>query len=156
MLYHLFDWFKVKGIRFPGSALFQFITFRVLLAVILSLVISTVFGKKLIEVLKRKQIGESVRDLGLKGEQQKRGTPTMGGIIIILAILIPTLLLADLHKVYIRLMLLSTVWLGIIGFIDDYFKMRAKRIAKEKGIDYKKTNADGLAGSFKIFGQVML
>ncbi len=156
MLYHLFDWLTKNGIKFPGSGLFQFITFRVLLAVILSLVIATVFGKKIINFLKKKQIGESVRDLGLQGEKQKTGTPTMGGIIIILAILIPTLLLANLNKVYVRLMLLSTVWLGVIGFIDDYLKIKAKRIAKEKGIDYKKTDADGLAGWFKIFGQVML
>jgi phospho-N-acetylmuramoyl-pentapeptide-transferase len=156
MLYHLFDWLTKNGIKFPGSGLFQFITFRVLLAVILSLVIATVFGKKIINFLKKKQISESVRDLGLQGEKQKTGTPTMGGIIIILAILIPTLLLANLNKVYVRLMLLSTVWLGVIGFIDDYLKIKAKRIAKEKGIDYKKTDADGLAGWFKIFGQVML
>jgi phospho-N-acetylmuramoyl-pentapeptide-transferase len=156
MLYHLFDWLTKNGIKFPGSGLFQFITFRVLLAVILSLMIATVFGKKIINFLKKKQIGESVRDLGLQGEKQKTGTPTMGGIIIILAILIPTLLLANLNKVYVRLMLLSTVWLGVIGFIDDYLKIKAKRIAKEKGIDYKKTDADGLAGWFKIFGQVML
>lgn len=156
MLYHLFDWMTKHGMKFPGSGLFQFITFRILLAVILSLVIATVFGKKIINFLNRKQIGESVRDLGLDGEKQKKGTPTMGGIIIILAILIPTLLLANLDKVYVRLMILSTVWLGIIGFIDDYLKIKAKRIAKEKGINYKKTNADGLAGWFKIFGQVML
>ena len=156
MLYHLFNWLTKNGIKFPGSGLFQFITFRVLLAVIMSLVIATVFGKKIINYLKRKQVGESVRDLGLIGEKQKTGTPTMGGIILILAILVPTLLLANLEKVYVRLMLLSTVWLGVIGFIDDYLKIKAKRIAKEKGIDYKKTNADGLAGRFKIFGQVML
>jgi phospho-N-acetylmuramoyl-pentapeptide-transferase len=156
MLYHLFDWLTKNGIKFPGSGLFQFITFRVLFAVILSLAIATLFGKKIINFLKRKQIGESVRDLGLQGEKQKTGTPTMGGIIIILAILIPTLLLANLEKVYVRLMILSTLWLGIIGFIDDYLKIKAKRIAKEKGIDYHKTNADGLAGWFKIFGQVML
>src|SRR5450432_1895159 len=156
MLYHLFDWLKQTGVKVPGGALFQFITFRVLLAVILSLVITMLFGRKLINYLRTLQVGESVRELGLEGEQQKKGTPTMGGIIIILAILIPTLLLANLDKVYIRLMLLSTVWLGIIGFIDDYFKMKAKRIAKEKGIDYKKTDADGLAARFKIFGQVML
>ena len=119
MLYHLFDWFARHGIKFPGSGLFQFITFRVLLAVILSLIVTTVFGKKLINYLTKKQIGESVRDLGLEGEKEKKGTPTMGGIIIILAILIPTLLLANLDKVYIRLMILSTVWLGVIGFIDD-------------------------------------
>ncbi len=156
MLYHLFDWLTKNGIKFPGSGLFQFITFRVLLAVILSLAIATVFGKRIINYLKRKQIGESVRDLGLKGEKQKTGTPTMGGIIIILAILIPTLLLANLEKVYVRLMILSTLWLGVIGFIDDFLKIKAKHIAKEKGIDYHKTNADGLAGWFKVFGQVML
>src|SRR5665811_2317589 len=115
MLYHLFDWLTKNGIKFPGSGLFQFITFRVLLAVILSLMIATVFGKKIIIFLKKKQISESVRDLGLQGEKQKTGTPTMGGIIIILAILIPTLLLANLNKVYVRLMLLSTVWLGVIA-----------------------------------------
>jgi phospho-N-acetylmuramoyl-pentapeptide-transferase len=156
MLYHLFEWFTKNGIKFPGSGLLQFITFRVLLAVLLSLIITTVFGKRLINYLSKKQIGESVRDLGLQGEKEKKGTPTMGGIIILLAILIPTLLLANLTKVYISLMLLSTVWLGIIGFVDDYLKIKAKRIAKEKGIDFKKTDADGLAGRFKIFGQVML
>ncbi|MFT3979770.1 MAG: phospho-N-acetylmuramoyl-pentapeptide-transferase [Ferruginibacter sp.] len=156
MLYHLFDWLKSEDFRFPGAGLFSFISFRVLLAMILSLIITTVYGKKLIKFLQKKQLGETVRDLGLAGEQQKKGTPTMGGIIIILAIVIPTLLLANLDKVYIRLMLLCTVWLGAIGFIDDYLKLKAKRIAKEKGIDYKKTDADGLAGRFKIFGQVML
>jgi phospho-N-acetylmuramoyl-pentapeptide-transferase len=156
MLYHLFEWFTKNGIKFPGSGLLQFITFRVLLAVLLSLIITTVFGKRLINYLSKKQIGESVRDLGLEGEKEKKGTPTMGGIIILLAILIPTLLLANLTKVYITLMLLSTLWLGIIGFVDDYLKIKAKRIAKEKGIDFKKTDADGLAGKFKIFGQVML
>ena len=158
MLYHLFDWLTNHWAvsKFPGSGLFQFITFRVLMAMILSLVITTVFGKKLIKYLQRKQLGESVRELGLAGEKEKRGTPTMGGIIIILAILIPTLLLANLDKVYVRLMMLCTVWLGGIGFIDDYLKLRAKRIAKEKGIEYKKSDSDGLAGRFKIFGQVML
>ena len=156
MLYHLFEWLTKNGIKFPGSGLFQFISFRILLSVLLSLAIATLFGKQIINFLKRKQIGESVRDLGLQGEKQKTGTPTMGGIIIIVAILIPTLLLANLDKVYVRLMLLSTVWLGIIGFIDDYLKIKAKRIAKEKEIDYHKTNADGLAGWFKIFGQVIL
>ena len=156
MLYHLFEWLVKEDFRFPGAGLFQFISFRVLLAMILSLVITTVYGKKLIKFLQNKQLGETVRDLGLAGEQQKKGTPTMGGIILILAIIIPTLLLANLDKVYIRLMVLCTVWLGAIGFIDDYLKLKAKRIAKEKGIDYKKTDADGLAGRFKIFGQVML
>jgi phospho-N-acetylmuramoyl-pentapeptide-transferase len=158
MLYHLFDWLTQHWTtsRFPGSGLFQFITFRVMLAVILSLIITTVFGKKLITFLQAKQLGESVRDLGLAGEAQKKGTPTMGGIIIILAILIPTLLLANLDKVYIRLMMLCTVWLGVIGFIDDYLKIRSKRKAQEKGLAYKKSDSDGLAGRFKIFGQVML
>jgi phospho-N-acetylmuramoyl-pentapeptide-transferase len=156
MLYHLFDWFKDEGIRFPGSALFQFITFRILLAMLLSLVITTVYGKKLIRYLQKRQVGETVRDLGLAGEQTKKGTPTMGGIIIILAIIIPTLLLANLHKVYIRLMLVSTVWLGIIGFIDDYLKLKAKKIALQKGVQFKKGDKDGLAGWFKILGQVGL
>ena len=156
MLYHLFDWITKQGLRFPGSGLFQFITFRVMLALILSLVITTVFGKKLIRYLRNRQLGESVRDLGLEGENEKKGTPTMGGIIIILAIVIPTLLLANLDKVYIRLMLLCTVWLGGIGFIDDYLKIRSKRRALAKGIEYKKNDSDGLAGRFKIFGQVML
>jgi phospho-N-acetylmuramoyl-pentapeptide-transferase len=156
MLYHLFEWFKAEGIKFPGRELFSFITFRVLLAVILSLVITTVYGKKLIRFLQKKQIGESVRDLGLAGEQQKKGTPTMGGLIIILAILIPTLLLANLTKVYVRLMIFSTLWLGAIGFIDDYLKLRAKKLAQQQGVAYKKGDKDGLAGWFKIFGQVAL
>lgn len=156
MLYHLFDWLKSEGYRFIGSELYRFLSIRVMLAMILSLVITTVYGKKLIRYLQRKQLGESVRDLGLAGEQQKKGTPTMGGIIILLAILIPTILLANLDKVYIRLMILCTVWLGTIGFIDDYLKIRAKRIAQAKGIPYKKSDSDGLAGRFKIFGQVML
>jgi phospho-N-acetylmuramoyl-pentapeptide-transferase len=156
MLYQLFEWFAKNGIKFPGSGLVHFITFRVLVSVLLSLIITMIYGKKLIRILKKKQIGESVRELGLAGEQMKSGTPTMGGIIILLAIVIPTLLFADLHKVYVRLMLLCTVWLGIIGFVDDYLKIKAKRISKEKGIPYKKTNADGLAGKFKIFGQVIL
>ncbi|MBL7699516.1 MAG: phospho-N-acetylmuramoyl-pentapeptide-transferase [Chitinophagaceae bacterium] len=156
MLYHLFEWFGDQGIKFPGSSFMQFITSRVLLAVILSLVISALFGKKLIRYLQKKQVGESVRDLGLAGEQQKKGTPTMGGIIIILAILIPTLLLADLNKAYIRLMIFSTIWLGLIGFIDDYLKLRAKRIAKRQGISYKKGDKDGLAGWFKVLGQIVL
>jgi phospho-N-acetylmuramoyl-pentapeptide-transferase len=156
MLYSLFEWFRQNGIKIPGGALFQFITSRVLLAVVFSLIISMIFGKNLIRALVKKQIGETVRDLGLAGEQQKRGTPTMGGFIIILAILIPTFLLADLHKAYIRLMIFSTVWLGLIGFIDDYLKLRAKRIAKEQGVPYRKGDKDGLAGWFKILGQVVL
>jgi phospho-N-acetylmuramoyl-pentapeptide-transferase len=156
MLYHLIDWLKEMGVKIPGNALFQFITSRVLLAVILSLVISAVFGKQFINYLRKKQVGETVRDLGLAGEQQKKGTPTMGGFIIILAILVPTLLLADLTKAYIRLMLFATVWLGMIGFIDDYLKLRAKKLAQQQGIAYKKGDKDGLAGWFKILGQVVL
>jgi phospho-N-acetylmuramoyl-pentapeptide-transferase len=156
MLKHLFDWLNANGVDFPGDNLFQFITSRIMLAMVLSLVISTIFGKKIILYLQSKQIGESVRDLGLAGEQQKKGTPTMGGIIIILAILIPTLLLADISKVYIMLMLFATVWMGFVGFVDDYLKLRAKRIAQQKGATYKKGDNDGLAGWFKILGQVIL
>src|ERR1700733_4923402 len=156
MLYSLFEWLRQIGVKIPGGSLFQFITFRVLMAVILSLIITAVFGKRLIKILLANQVGESVRELGLAGEQQKKGTPTMGGIIIILAILIPTLLLADLHKAYIRLMIFSTIWLGLIGFIDDYLKLRAKRIAKAQGVGYKKGDKDGLAGWFKVLGQVVL
>jgi len=156
MLYHLFDWLKDQGISFPGIRLFDYITFRVLLAILLSLFITTFYGKKLIRLLKRKQISESIREEGLAGEESKRGTPTMGGIIIILSILIPTLLFADLTKIYVQVMLISTVWMGIIGFIDDYLKLKGKRIAQQKGIEYKKTGQDGLAGWFKILGQVGL
>ena len=156
MLYALFEWLRQHGIKVPGGALFQFITSRVLLATVFSLVVSMIFGKSLIRYLVKKQIGETVRDLGLAGEQQKKGTPTMGGFILILAILIPTFLLADLHKAYIRLMIFATIWLGLIGFIDDYLKLRAKRIAKEQGVAYKKGDKDGLAGWFKILGQVVL
>jgi phospho-N-acetylmuramoyl-pentapeptide-transferase len=156
MLYHLFDWLNSEGIKFPGSRLFEFITFRLLLAVLLSLFITTFYGKKLIKFLQKKQIGESIREEGLPGEEKKKGTPTMGGIIIILAIIIPTLLLADLTKIYVQLMLISTVWLGIIGFIDDYLKLRGKRLAQQKGEQYKKSGKDGLAGWFKILGQVGL
>lgn len=156
MLYHLFDWLGREGVNIPGGRLFGFITFRVLLAVLLSLFITTFYGKKLIKFLQRKQIGESIREEGLPGEESKKGTPTMGGIIIILAIIIPTLLLSDLTKVYVQLMLISTVWLGIIGFIDDYLKLRGKRLAQQKGEQYKKGGNDGLAGWFKILGQVGL
>jgi phospho-N-acetylmuramoyl-pentapeptide-transferase len=127
----------------PGAGVFYFISFRTALAIILSLVISLVYGKSLIKYLHRKQIGETVRDLGLEGEKQKSGTPTMGGIIIIAAILIPTLLFARIENVYILLMIISTIWLGVIGFIDDYIKVFRK-------------NKEGLAGRFKILGQVGL
>lgn len=156
MLYHLFDWLNSEGIKFPGSRLFDFITFRVLMAVLLSLFITTFYGKKLIKFLQKKQISESIREEGLAGEESKRGTPTMGGIIIILAILIPTILLADLTKVYVQLMIISTLWMGAIGFIDDYLKLRGKKLAQQRGEQYKKSNKDGLAGWFKILGQVGL
>jgi phospho-N-acetylmuramoyl-pentapeptide-transferase len=128
----------------------------VLLAVMLSLFITLIYGKKLIRILQNKQVGETVRDLGLAGEQQKKGTPTMGGIIIILGIIIPTLLFARLDTIYIILMLIATIWLGIIGFVDDYLKLRAKRLAQQQGVNYKKGDKDGLAGWFKILGQVGL
>ena len=156
MLYQLFTWMAANDIRFPGIGLFNFITFRVMMSLLLSLIITTIFGKNLIRFLQKKQLGESVRELGLEGEKQKIGTPTMGGIIIILAILIPTILFAKLSNVYVWLMLLSTVWLGTIGFIDDYLKIRSKRNALKKADAYKKADNDGLAGKFKIFGQVML
>jgi phospho-N-acetylmuramoyl-pentapeptide-transferase len=155
MLYQLFTWLN-QEFNVPGAGMFQFLTFRIAMAVLLSLIIATVFGKKLIEFLQKKQIGETVRELGLQGEQKKKGTPTMGGIIILLSILIPTLLFANLDKVYIRLMILCTVWLGIIGFLDDYFKIKSRRDALKKGEAYKKKNSDGLAGISKIIGQVGL
>ncbi len=156
MLYHLFDWLNQENFRFPGVGLFQFITFRVMLALILSLVITMIYGRRIIRFLQRRQLGETVRELGLQGEQAKVGTPTMGGIIIILAIVVPTLLFANLEKVYVRLMLLCTVWMGAIGLIDDLLKIRSKKRAKQKGVEYKKSDSDGLAGRFKIFGQVIL
>jgi phospho-N-acetylmuramoyl-pentapeptide-transferase len=155
MLYQLFSWVD-KQFHIPGLGLFQFLTSRIAMAILLSLFIATVYGKKIILYLQKKQIGESVRDLGLAGEQQKKGTPTMGGIIILLSILIPTLLFANLDKVYIRLMILCTVWLGLIGFLDDYFKIRARKQALAQGAAYKKQNSDGLAGISKIIGQIGL
>lgn len=155
MLYHLFNWLN-KHYTIPGAGLFQYQTFRIAMAILLSLIIATVYGKRIIVYLQKKQIGESVRDLGLEGQMQKKGTPTMGGLIILLSILIPTLLFANLDKVYIRLMVLCTVWLGVIGFIDDYLKIRSKKLALEKGEAYKKKDSDGLAGKFKIFGQIGL
>ncbi|GAB3431784.1 phospho-N-acetylmuramoyl-pentapeptide-transferase [Niabella aquatica] len=154
MLYHLFEWFKQQGINFPGRQLMEFQTFRIMMAVLFALIITLVYGKKLINILRAKLVGETVRDLGLAGEQAKKGTPTMGGIIIILGIIVPTLLFARLNTVYVLLMLACTIWLGIIGFIDDYLKLRAKRLAQEQGVAYKKGDKDGLAGWFKIFGQV--
>ena len=155
MLYQLFSWLD-KTFNIPGLGAFQFLTFRIAMAILLSLFIATVYGKKMILFLQKKQIGESVRELGLVGEQQKKGTPTMGGIIILLSILIPTVLFANLDKVYIRLMILCTVWLGLIGFLDDYFKIKARKESQNKGEAYKKKNSDGLAGVSKIIGQVGL
>ncbi len=140
MLYYLFDYLD-KHTGFPGVGLFQFISFRAAMALILSLIISMVFGKKIIQYLQLKQVGETIRDLGLQGQMNKQGTPTMGGLIILSCILIPTLLFAKLHNVYIITLLLSTVGLGLIGFLDDYIKV------------FKK-NKEGLAGRFKIVGQV--
>jgi phospho-N-acetylmuramoyl-pentapeptide-transferase len=142
MFYYLFLYLQ-KATDFPGAGMFQYISFRAALAVITSLVISLVFGKSLINFLRKKQVGEEIRDLGLKGQKEKQGTPTMGGLIILGAILIPTLLFAKLHNVYIILILISTTWLGVIGFIDDYIKV------------YKK-DKKGLAAKFKILGQVGL
>lgn len=142
MLYYLFTYLREHFGLF-GAGVFYYITFRAAMAIIISLVITTIFGKGLIRFLHRKQIGETVRDLGLAGEKQKSGTPTMGGLIIIAAIVIPTLLFARITNVYIILLLVSTLWLGLIGFLDDYIKV------------FKK-NKEGLAGKFKVLGQVGL
>ena len=140
MLYYLFE-FLENNYDFPGAGVFQYISFRAALAIITSLLVSLVFGGRIINLIRKKQIGESVRKLGLEGEQAKSGTPTMGGLIILSAILIPTLLFARLDNIYIQVMLISTIWLGIIGFIDDYIKVFRK-------------DKEGLAGKFKILGQV--
>jgi phospho-N-acetylmuramoyl-pentapeptide-transferase len=142
MLYYLFD-FLDKSYDFPGAGVFQYLSFRAAMAAVLSLLIAMVFGKRIIQFLKRNQIGEDIRDLGLQGQIEKKGTPTMGGIIILAAILIPTLLFAKLHNTYIIIILISTVWLGIIGFLDDYIKV------------FKKNKA-GLHGKFKVLGQLGL
>ncbi len=139
MLYYLFDY--LDKLNFPGAGLFQFISFRAAMALITSLIVSIFFGKKIINLLRKQQIGETVRDLGLAGQIEKSGTPTMGGIIILSAILIPTLLFAKLHNIYVITMLLATVWLGVIGFLDDYIKV------------FKK-NKEGLAGKSKVVGQI--
>jgi phospho-N-acetylmuramoyl-pentapeptide-transferase len=155
MLYHLFTWLR-QEFNLAGAGLFQFITFRVAMAVMLSLVLSTLYGRRIINKLQKLQIGESVRELGLPGEVDKANTPTMGGFIILLSILVPTLLFAKIDNLYILLMILVTVWCGMIGFIDDYLKLRAKRMSKQLGQAYKKADADGLAGKFKVAGQVGL
>jgi len=141
MLIYLFEYLDEIG--FPGAGVFQYISFRSASAVITSLIISLLFGKRIINMLRRKQIGESIRDLGLEGQASKQGTPTMGGIIILASILIPTLLFGDLGNTYVLLMILTTVWLGLVGFVDDYIKVFRK-------------NKKGLTGKFKIMGQVLL
>ena len=131
MLYYLFDY--LDSFNFPGAGLFQFISFRAAMALITSLIVSIFFGKKLINLLRRQQIGETVRDLGLAGQIEKSGTPTMGGIIILAAILIPTLLFAKLHNIYVITMIIATIWLGLIGFLDDYIKVfRKKYLSKPR------------------------
>lgn len=142
MLYHLFHYLD-QAYQFPGARMFNYISFRSALAFIIAILTATIIGEKIINMLRRKQIGETVRDLGLEGEKQKKGTPTMGGIIIILAILLPTLLLADLTNVYVWLMIGTTVLLGILGFLDDYIKVF-------------RHNKHGLNGKFKIVGQVVV
>ncbi len=139
MFYYLFDYLD-KIYDLPGAGVFQYISFRSAMAVLMSLFISLLFGKKLINLLKQKKIGENIRDLGLEGQENKKGTPTMGGIIIIAGIILPTLFFAKLHNIYIILMLISTAWLGLLGFLDDYIK------------NFKK-NKKGLHGKFKIIGQ---
>ncbi|MDC1106496.1 phospho-N-acetylmuramoyl-pentapeptide-transferase [Prolixibacteraceae bacterium] len=141
MFYHLFEY--LNQYDFPGAGMFHYISFRSSLAVIFALLISLIFGKKIIGLLQRQQIGEEIRDLGLQGQMEKKGTPTMGGVIIILSILVPTLLFADLSNTYIILMIITTIWLGAIGFVDDYIKVFRK-------------NKDGLAGRFKVVGQISL
>ena len=142
MLYYLFEYLE-KEFQFPGASLFTFISFRASISIILSLLISTIFGKSIINYLRSKQIGENIRDLGLKGQMEKSGTPTMGGLIIILATIIPVLLFSKLDNIYIILLILTMIWMGTIGFIDDYIKKF-------------KNNKDGLKGRYKIIGQVLL
>src|SRR3954468_16729340 len=142
MLYYLFDYIE-KNFNLPGAGVFQYISFRAGAAAVLSLIITITFGQRLISYLRRKQVGEDIRDLGLEGQMKKKGTPTMGGIIIIAAILIPTLLFAKLDNVYVILLIMTTVGLGLIGFLDDYIKVFRK-------------NKEGLAGRFKIIGQVSI
>ena len=142
MLYSLFEYLG-DAFSLPGAGMFQYISFRAAMAVITSLIITIVFGKPIIKYLRKKQIGETVRDLGLEGQKQKEGTPTMGGIIILAAILIPTLLFAKIDNIYVIVMIITTIWLGLLGFLDDYIKV------------FKK-NKEGLSGKYKILGQIGL
>ena len=142
MLYYLFE-FLEKQYQLPGAGLFQFLTFRAAMSVLLSLLIAMVYGKRIILFLQKKQIGESIRDLGLEGQKQKAGTPTMGGLIIIVSTLLPVILFADIKNIYVILLIVTTLWMGIIGFIDDYIKI------------FKK-DKEGLKGRFKVMGQVGL
>lgn len=142
MLYYLFDFLEAQY-QFPGASLFQFLSFRAAIAALLSLLFSTFFGKRIIDFLRKQQIGESIRDLGLEGQNEKAGTPTMGGIIIIFTTIIPVFLLAKLDNIYILLLLFTTLWMGTIGFIDDYIKI------------FKK-DKEGLKGKFKVLGQIAL
>ena len=142
MLYYLFEYLE-RQYQMPGAGLFQFLSFRAALAVVFSLLFSTIFGKKIIDFLKKKQIGETVRELGLDGQVQKSGTPTMGGVIIIISTLIPVLLIAQLQNIYILLLIFTTLWMGAIGFLDDYIKVFRK-------------DKEGLKGIFKVIGQVIL
>ncbi len=142
MLYHLFK-FLDEAYNLPGAGLFQFSTFRAALAILFSLALSTIYGERIIKFLRRKQMGEQIRDLGLEGQAEKAGTPTMGGLIIIAATLIPVILFANLDNIYIGLLIITTVWMGIIGFLDDYKKKMEK-------------NKEGLAGKYKVIGQVGL
>ncbi|MEQ5792638.1 phospho-N-acetylmuramoyl-pentapeptide-transferase [Muricauda sp. NFXS6] len=142
MLYYLFE-FLEKQYQLPGAGLFQFLTFRAAMSVLLSLLIAMVYGKRIILFLKKKQIGESIRDLGLEGQKQKAGTPTMGGLIIIVSTLLPVILFADVKNIYVILLIVTTLWMGVIGFVDDYIKT------------FKK-DKQGLKGRFKVMGQVGL
>src|SRR5690554_4398252 len=142
MLYYLFE-FLDKNYNLPGTGLYQYLTFRASLAVILSLFIAIFYGKRIIKYLQKKQIGETVRELGLEGQSEKAGTPTMGGIIIIIATLIPVLLFARLDNIYVIMLIVTTIWMGVIGFVDDYIKKF-------------KNDKDGLPGKFKVVGQVGL
>lgn len=143
MIYHLFDYLSKSGVDFPGIGLMQYITFRALIALMTALLVALYAGPRIIKMLQKKQIGEDIRDLGLEGQMQKKGTPTMGGIIIILSLVIPALLFGNLTNIYVQLLIVTAIWLGLIGFLDDSIKV------------FKK-NKDGLSGKYKIIGQVTL